>query len=30
MEQMNNFGKSTTVDSHCHGNKICRIFVKIG
>jgi len=26
VEQINNFSKSTTVDSHCYGNKICRIF----
>jgi len=25
---MNNFSKSTTVDSRYHGNEICRIFAK--
>jgi len=28
VEQINNFNKSTMVDSRCHGNKICRIFAK--
>jgi len=27
-EQINNFSKSTMVDSRCHGNEICRIFAK--
>jgi len=26
VEQINNFSESTTVDSRCHGDEICRIF----
>jgi len=26
--QINNFSKSTMVDSRCHGNEMCRIFDK--
>jgi len=28
VEEINNFSKSTMVDSRCHGNEICRIFAK--